>query len=328
MALRRGLDLRQLQVFLAVAANGSVTSAAQSLGISQAAASQQIARLEERLGVALFDRRARHYRPTTAGARLLEEGQKLVDGAAALSEALEAYRSFELPNLQLYVLESLATLLVPPLVSRLRPRVGQLDVHCALQLEREHDLIFDKNALAITSLDIPGLRGAGTRPILCEPFVAVVPAGRMDEAAAAGVMSAQAAATLPFIRFTAKRRMAAQVEAALDAANIASSSMVTVDSSPAMLSLVAAGSGWTVTTPSCLLTAAPPPEAITVLALGQNPLRRRIVLIADDDRLAGFPEWIAGECHAILEREIRPSLDRYATWLAPMMQIGTGFADG
>ena len=48
-----GFDARELRVVKAIADEGSITGAALALGYSQPAVSQQLKRLEQRLGVAL-----------------------------------------------------------------------------------------------------------------------------------------------------------------------------------------------------------------------------------------------------------------------------------
>lgn len=50
------ITLRELEVYAAIAATGSITAAGDELGLSQSAASGAVAELERRLGVALFDR--------------------------------------------------------------------------------------------------------------------------------------------------------------------------------------------------------------------------------------------------------------------------------
>ena len=61
----------QDETFLAIAQAGSVSKAAQGLYLSQPAVSRSLKRLEEDLGVQLFDREAAPLRLTQAGERYL-----------------------------------------------------------------------------------------------------------------------------------------------------------------------------------------------------------------------------------------------------------------
>ncbi|MDP1752731.1 MAG: LysR family transcriptional regulator [Reyranella sp.] len=67
-----------VRAFLAVVEAGGVTRAAAALGLSQAAASQQIKRLEEALGCRLFERQGRGLVLAPAGERLLAQARRLV----------------------------------------------------------------------------------------------------------------------------------------------------------------------------------------------------------------------------------------------------------
>ena len=62
-----GMDLFQLQSFLRVADEGSITRAAESLFLTQPAVTQQIHSLEKELGTVLFDRTRRGVHLTSAG---------------------------------------------------------------------------------------------------------------------------------------------------------------------------------------------------------------------------------------------------------------------
>ena len=80
------MNLARLEVFVTVCVTGSFTRAADQLGITKSAASQQVATLERELGVQLLHRSTRHLAPTDAGAALLQEGRALLDQASRLAE--------------------------------------------------------------------------------------------------------------------------------------------------------------------------------------------------------------------------------------------------
>jgi len=74
-----GLDWDKLKTFHAAAQTGSLTAAAERLGISQSAVSRQIAALEDRLNTPLFHRHAR-------GLTLTEQGHILFEAAADMAQ--------------------------------------------------------------------------------------------------------------------------------------------------------------------------------------------------------------------------------------------------
>ena len=76
--MRGDLDMALVRTFLTVVEAGGITRAATSLGLSQAAASQQIKRLEEVLDCRLFERRGRGLVLAPGGERLLAQARRLV----------------------------------------------------------------------------------------------------------------------------------------------------------------------------------------------------------------------------------------------------------
>src|ERR1700712_627390 len=81
-----GLTLDQIQVFLAVAEQGSFSAAPRSLGRAQSAITYAVQRLEEQIGTALFDRSG--YR-----AALTEAGTALLPRAARIAQEVSAFRA-------------------------------------------------------------------------------------------------------------------------------------------------------------------------------------------------------------------------------------------
>lgn len=80
------LDPRLLRSFAAIAETGSFTQAADRLNMTQSTISQQLARLEEAVGLHLIDRVARPVRPTASGERLLGYARRIL----ALQQEAEA----------------------------------------------------------------------------------------------------------------------------------------------------------------------------------------------------------------------------------------------
>lgn len=71
------MDLRHLDLFMTTLEHGNITSAAQSLGITQPALSKQLARLEAEFGVDLLERLPRGVQPTAEGAILLDHARSI-----------------------------------------------------------------------------------------------------------------------------------------------------------------------------------------------------------------------------------------------------------
>jgi DNA-binding transcriptional LysR family regulator len=72
------MDTRQLAAFCAVVERKSFSEAAERLGVTQPAVSQQIRSLEERMGQQLLDRSGRRVEPTEAGNRLYRSAQRML----------------------------------------------------------------------------------------------------------------------------------------------------------------------------------------------------------------------------------------------------------
>lgn len=76
--MARNLDTDLLRTFVTVAETGSMTVAANALHLTQGAVSQQVKRLEETLGCALFTRARSGLRLTSAGERLIGKARRLL----------------------------------------------------------------------------------------------------------------------------------------------------------------------------------------------------------------------------------------------------------
>lgn len=232
------MDYRQMQYFVCLYEEGSVTKAAQRLHIVQPALSMQIARLEKDLGRQLFLRSAKGMAPTAhathvyglfmpvlaeferAQAQLRGTGGELVGHAriglpASLAQAVLARVLAEFgakhPRVTVSVMEAYTEALVQAVST------GVLDaaiVNRPLRLALEAKPVLEEDLLLVTSLDHP-------------PLPARVPVRRLSKLRLA----------LP----TRQHGLRAIVEAAADAAGFDLACVVEVDSLQALLELASIG---------------------------------------------------------------------------------------
>lgn len=89
------MDERLLKSFVTTAQLGSVTSAAERLNLTQPALSRQIQRLEQELGLTLFQRSGRNLRLSVHGDRLLGDAQAVLAASKRLHDAVSEMREGE-----------------------------------------------------------------------------------------------------------------------------------------------------------------------------------------------------------------------------------------
>ena len=86
------MELYQLRSFVAIAELGQLTRAAEKLHVSQPAVSAQLKALEDKLGLALFERTATGMVLTTPGARWLKEAEKVLATARELQNVALSFK--------------------------------------------------------------------------------------------------------------------------------------------------------------------------------------------------------------------------------------------
>ncbi len=125
----RGFDLRQLEYFCAVARTGSFTKAAEDLGITQPSLSEQIARLEQGLGAALFERLNRRVELTPVGEAILGKARALLEDAAALPDYFERAREGVRGPLRVGAIPTILPYFLAPLLRGFTDRCRDVDLH-------------------------------------------------------------------------------------------------------------------------------------------------------------------------------------------------------
>ncbi|HET6280490.1 MAG TPA: LysR family transcriptional regulator [Polyangia bacterium] len=122
--------LRQLEVFLAVARDESVSRAAETLAMSQSAASGSLADLERQFDVRLFDRVGKRLQLSAFGRSVRVRAQAVLEQAADLERALEDRKV--LGQLRLGATLTIGNYLAVPLIARFMREHEGVDVTLAL----------------------------------------------------------------------------------------------------------------------------------------------------------------------------------------------------
>lgn len=98
------MELLQLRYFVVTAKEQNMTRAAELLHIAQPALSQSVKRLEEEMGVRLFDRVGKRIRLNDAGRELLRTAEPMLATLSAMPETLQAIAAEEAQTISLNVL--------------------------------------------------------------------------------------------------------------------------------------------------------------------------------------------------------------------------------
>ncbi len=139
-------DWNKARAFLVTAEEGSLSAAARALGMAQPTLGRQVDGLEQELGVVLFERVGRGLTLTPSGLELLDHVRDMGDAAGRVSlTALGQSQALE-GTISISASETYATVLLPPLVAKLRQQEPGIHVeivvanHASDLLRREADI--------------------------------------------------------------------------------------------------------------------------------------------------------------------------------------------
>ena len=169
------MDLAELRVFLAVAAERSFSRAATKLYRTQPAISQAVQRLEEDLGERLFDRSSKHPKLTEAGRLLEEYGRRLLRLAEETEGAVRELRDLRRGRVLIGANEAGVHALLP-ILDRFQaslPRI-QVDVRRVATRQIPSEVIDGSLDFGVLTFD-PGDRRLHSLRVATDEIVLLVP---------------------------------------------------------------------------------------------------------------------------------------------------------
>ncbi len=241
-AIMARMNLRELQYVLAVAEHLHFGRAAEACAVSQPTLSTQLRKLEEELGVTLFERGGRGVALTPQGREMLPRFQAAVAAVEAVQEGARCARDPLAGRFRLGVIPTLAPYLLPLVFGPIRQALPALrlepweDVTNALLAGlRAHEL---DAALLATEPDGTDL---SSLPLFEEPFLAALP----PDHALAGRERVSEAELAPDVLVLADGHCLREQALSVCRATGPEEPLLRAASLPTLLNMVAAGYGTT-----------------------------------------------------------------------------------
>lgn len=246
------MELRQLRYFVAVVDCGSLSRAASMVHIVQSALSQQMAQLEDELGVQLLQRSVRGVVATDAGLAFYRHAQQVLRLISDSRDVVRAAGQDLAGRVKLGLPSSIAMILVGPLVAALEARYPQivLEVYESPSTYLAAHLINEHVDLSVL-VDETVLTGIEAEPLVDEALYFVQPRRHPLVRCARSVQLARLA-DVPLLLTTHATTLRFLVNRAFETAGIAPCVKAEASSVQTVLAMVAQGSAGTIIPHSAL----------------------------------------------------------------------------
>lgn len=265
-----GLDAHSLRIVLAIAEHGSITAAASALGYSQPAISQQLRRLETRLGMPAIERAGRGVRLTEVGEVLARHAQRVVAALDAAAGELGELKGLRSGRVRIAGFPSASATIIPRLLAAMAQRhPGIVVSYLEAEPPEAVAAVRGNRADIALTFSYPGdrddphqesSRGLAVTTFGTEPVQVVLPASHP----AAGAASVDLATLEAENWIAGCPRCRGHLVELCDASGFTPRIGFETDNFVAVLSMVGAGLG-VATLPRLAIASARVPDSVTVL---------------------------------------------------------------
>lgn len=313
-------DLKSLATFTEVAETGSMTTAAERLGLTQPAVTRTIARLENAFGTSLLDRRARPLKPTATGHELLERARRLLAGAEQLQSSVRNTSVETLPSVRLGLIDSFTVTAGPLLIRKLRGHAQNVIVWSGISPNLRQDLLRQRLDFMVATDPMAGHHGIASTRIMREPFLLIMPKVMAETIATVDLHGL--ARNHPFVRYSARSMIGARIERYLADVGIDIPQRLEFDGSEAVFAMVAAGLGWAITTPLCLIHSHGYTAGLVARPLPGRGFDRSLYLVGHRYQRSDLGTFLASASRDIARTLAGEKIRPLAPWAADATRIG------
>lgn len=313
------LSLKWLLVFRSVAQGGSVDAASKQLGLSSSTVSHHLAKLEAHLGTALLDHKRRPMELTVRGVtylRYVEEALGLLDMA---KQQVTVSVPHGLHHLRFAMIEDFESEVGPDVTRMMAKILPSCQFTHLTRVSHEILSLLQQGELDLGIATKPqfALPDAEEYPILRDPFVLAVPAG----ASQIGQDYVTGLSPLPFLRYTETQIMGGLIAAQLRRLRLHLDHHFELDSTSAIMGLIAQNGGWAITTPSNFMRSKRFQSQIKLLPFPGKEFARTISVFSIQPQPDELAKSVATAMRALLATHaIAPIVSEYP-WLASSFRL-------
>lgn len=165
------ISLVQLQYLVALDEHRHFIKAAQSCFVTQPTLSMQIKKLEEELGVKLFDRGKQPIIPTDVGILIVEQAKQVLNETRKIENILLEYKGEVAGDLNVGIIPTISPYLMPHLIRNISRRYPDVRLNVRELMTEEIISLLQKDHLDVGILATPlDMDGMIERPIFYEKF--------------------------------------------------------------------------------------------------------------------------------------------------------------
>jgi DNA-binding transcriptional LysR family regulator len=313
------ISLRALQVFVAVEETGSLVEAAARLGGSRSSVSQHIANLEAVVGASLFDRSTRPMSLTPVGQVVRRHAHRILHAFGEARTELMGLALVSLIELRLGIIDDLDASVAPDLVTHVRDRYPrcQLTVTSGRSDALAESLVGRRLDLIVTGISVGSDSEFLELPVVREPFMLVAPRGLFARDADLRALMERH----PFIRYNANMPIGRLIGQHLRRIRIDLPAPFSFDASRSVFAMMRKCSGWTITTPLCLMDSGADAQSMDCFPLPFAAFDRTIRIVTRREELGPLPGHLAEVMRGLIRSEVLPQIALVAPWLAREVAI-------
>lgn len=312
-ARSRDISLKWLNLFQICAKKGSLQAVSEETGLTVSTVSHHLRSLEEHLGVELFNHSRRPMVLTPKGQVFLRN----IDGALHAIRKAEAEASAgnvsEATYLRVGAIEDFDSDIIPELAVFLSERMPRCDFlfQNGTSVSIMEQLRNRQLDLGVTASPTDRQRDLQERPLLRDPFVVILTIG--EERSVDDIVTGRA--KLPFLRFASNLMISRMIEAQLRRIDLSPPHRFECSNNQTLMAMVAAGAGWTITTPLLFARAKRFHPKLRMHQFPGKSFARTLSVLSTPDCSASVVELVDSQLRKLLTEHALAPFCQNAPWL-------------